>query len=77
MVICEAMLSGCFVIASSVCDHPKVIGNNERGLLCDPSSPKSICLAIEKLNIMQAKKKLILFRMPGNMLKLTLIESIC
>ena len=57
MVICEAMLSGCFVIASSVCDHPKVLGNNERGLLCDPSSPKSICLAIEKLNIMQAKEK--------------------
>ena len=23
LVLCEAMLSGCFVIASSVCDHPR------------------------------------------------------
>lgn len=58
MVICEAMLSGCFVIASDVCDHPRVIGSNERGLLCDPFSPMSICIAIEDLNKMDIKKKI-------------------
>jgi len=58
MVLCEGMFSGCFVIASSVCDHPKIIGNNERGLLCNPLSPESICLSLEKLNKMDPEKKL-------------------
>jgi len=58
MVICEAMLSGCFVIASNVCDHPRIIGTNKRGLLCEPLSPLSICLAIENLNKMDAMKKI-------------------
>ena len=48
MTICEAMLSGCFVIASAVCDHPLLLGNEERGLLCDPLSPEAICEAIER-----------------------------
>ena len=58
MVLCEAMLSGCFVIASSVCDHPRIIGNDERGLLCNPLSPVSICKALEKINIMDSEIKL-------------------
>lgn len=57
MVICEAMLTGCFVIASNVCDHPKVLDNGSRGLLCDPMSPMSICNAIETLNNMDAEQK--------------------
>lgn len=61
-VICEAMLSGCFVIASNVCDHPLIIGKNERGMLCEPNSPESICIAIEKLNQMESKKKLEVLR---------------
>jgi glycosyltransferase involved in cell wall biosynthesis len=60
MVLCEAMLSGCFVIASSVCDHPKILGDNERGLLCDPLSPKSICKSLEKLDSMDFEKKSII-----------------
>ena len=56
MVLCEAMLSGCFVVASSVCDHPKIIGDNERGILCDPLSPESICIALENfMNLIQKK----------------------
>ena len=31
VVICEAMLSGCFVIASDVCDHPRLIGEELEG----------------------------------------------
>ena len=58
LVLCEAMLSGCFVIASSVCDHPVIIGNNERGLLCNPLMPESISLSLEKLNDMDSESKL-------------------
>ena len=57
-VICEAMFNGCFVIASSVCDHPKILGKNERGYLCDPYCPKSICKSIEKLNSTLPNKKI-------------------
>lgn len=44
-VICEAMILGCPVIASNICDHPKILDNN-RGILCDPNSPQSISNAL-------------------------------
>lgn len=56
-VICEAMLLGCPVIASNVCDHPAVIGQEERGILCEPDSPESIANAIERLESMSLEKK--------------------
>lgn len=47
-VICEAMLYGCPVLASAVCDHPLVLGTlGERGLLADPNSAESIADCIE------------------------------
>ncbi len=50
-VICEAMLAGCPVIASNVCDHPELLGKErERGLLFDPLAPDAICEALEQLN---------------------------
>ncbi len=55
VVICEAMLTGCFVIASDVCDHPLLIDESKRGLLCDPQSPESICQAIEIFNDMKVE----------------------
>ena len=54
-VICEAMILGCCVIASNVCDHP-VILNDERGLLFDPRSPKSISKSIEEFKKSKAAK---------------------
>ena len=57
-VICEAMIAGCLVIASDVCDHPILLGGGERGLLCDPLSPKSICEAIERLDRMVDKQRI-------------------
>lgn len=57
-VIVEAMLYGCFVIASDICDNKIVFGEDERGLLCNPLSPESICSAIEKLNMMNISQKL-------------------
>ena len=48
-VICEAMFSGSIVIASGVSDNTLILGDNcERGIVCDPLSPLSICIAIEK-----------------------------
>jgi glycosyltransferase involved in cell wall biosynthesis len=46
--VCEAMLAGCPVLASNVCDHPRLLGEHgERGLLCDPYSVESIADAIQ------------------------------
>ena len=44
------------VIASNVCDHP-VILNDERGLLFDPRSPKSISKSIEEFNAMPIDRR--------------------
>lgn len=56
--VCEAMLAGCPVIASNVCDHPRLLGESEeRGLMCDPNSHVSICDAIERLNTMSSKDR--------------------
>jgi glycosyltransferase involved in cell wall biosynthesis len=57
-VICEAMLNHCFVIASNVCDHPLLIGDNERGLLFDPLLPESICNALENFYDIEDEMKL-------------------
>jgi glycosyltransferase involved in cell wall biosynthesis len=56
-VVCEAMLEGCPVIASNVCDHPRLLGEGERGLLCDPQSPESIADAIERLRTMTVAER--------------------
>ena len=47
-VICEAFIAGRPVIASAVCDHPLLVEDGVRGLLCDPLSPQSICEALER-----------------------------
>lgn len=57
-VICEAMLSGCPVLASDVCDHPLVLGSNgERGLICDPLDPLQICQLLESFFDMSIDEK--------------------
>ena len=56
-VIMEAMIEGCFVIASDICDNSLVIGKNERGILCKPLSPESICSAIDQLNALNLNSK--------------------
>lgn len=47
--VCEALIAGRPVIASNVCDHPRLVEDGVRGVLCDPLSPESICAAIERL----------------------------
>tara|TARA_B100000579_G_scaffold230100_1_gene188507 strand:- start:1612 stop:2715 length:1104 start_codon:yes stop_codon:yes gene_type:complete len=55
-VICEAMILGCCVIASNVCDHPLIL-NNKRGILFDPKFPSSISEAIESFNKLSIKRR--------------------
>lgn len=45
--ICEALASGLPVLASGVCDHPRLV-DADRGLLFDPASPRSIASALER-----------------------------
>jgi glycosyltransferase involved in cell wall biosynthesis len=56
-VICEAFIAGRPVIASSVCDHPLLVEDGVRGLLCDPLSPESICSAIERFIALPVKDR--------------------
>ena len=46
--VCEAFVAGRPVIASNVCDHPRLVEDNIRGILCDPLSIDSISSAIER-----------------------------
>lgn len=49
VVICEAMLNGCPVVATRISDNEIILGKSEeRGFLCDPLSPEDICSAIER-----------------------------
>jgi len=48
VVVCEAMLSGCPVVASQISDNAIILGNGERGYLCDPLAPEDICKAMER-----------------------------
>ena len=41
-VISEAMLFGCPIVASDVCDNKLIIRDKKDGILCDPLSPQSI-----------------------------------
>ena len=46
-VICESMIQGCNVLASNVCENPRLLKNGEYGLLFNPYSPLDICITIE------------------------------
>jgi glycosyltransferase involved in cell wall biosynthesis len=48
-VVCEALAAGMPVLASDVCDHPRLVADGERGFLFDPAEPASIATAIKKL----------------------------
>tara|TARA_Y100001958_G_C21242679_1_gene571094 strand:+ start:440 stop:1537 length:1098 start_codon:yes stop_codon:yes gene_type:complete len=57
-VICEAMLLGCNVIASNVCDNYKLLGNGNHGILFEPKSINSICQSIEKFYLLSEEEKI-------------------
>lgn len=47
--VCEALAAGMPVLASNVCDHPRLVADGSRGYLFDPQDPASIAAAIDKL----------------------------
>jgi glycosyltransferase involved in cell wall biosynthesis len=47
--VCEALASGRPVLASGVCDHPRLVADGKRGFLFDPLNPDSIVAANAKL----------------------------
>lgn len=55
--ICEAFWAGRPVIASNVCDHPILVEDGVRGLLCDPLSSKSICSALNRFASMSHNER--------------------
>ena len=46
-VVLEAMASGVFVVATNIVDLPKIIGENERGILYKSECPVSLSKAIQ------------------------------
>ena len=58
--VCEAFIHGKPVIASNVCEHPRLVEEGQRGFLCNPYSPKSIVDAINKFeNLSLDQRRLI------------------
>jgi glycosyltransferase involved in cell wall biosynthesis len=47
-VLCEALFAGRPVLASNVCDHPRLIKDASTGFLFDPTSPEAIANSIAK-----------------------------
>jgi len=47
--VCEALASGLPVLASRVCDHPRLVSEGERGFLFDPGDPQEMASAIDRL----------------------------
>lgn len=47
--VCEAMACGLPVLASRVCDHPRLIGEDERGWLFDPDNSSEMAARIKQL----------------------------
>ena len=59
-VVCEAFIAGRPVIASNVCEHPLLVEDGVRGLLCDPLSPESISNSINRfVNLASVERKLL------------------
>ncbi|HSY05811.1 MAG TPA: glycosyltransferase family 4 protein [Steroidobacteraceae bacterium] len=52
--ICEALAAGRPVLASNVCDHPRLVAEGMRGFLFDPGSPESIVATIARLSALEA-----------------------
>jgi glycosyltransferase involved in cell wall biosynthesis len=55
--VCEAFVAARPVIASNVCDHPKLVEDGIRGIMCDPLSPESICEAMERFVLLPVKDR--------------------
>ena len=50
--ICEALACGRPVLASAVCDHPRLIQEGRTGFLFDPSRPEDIAAALHRFSVL-------------------------
>jgi glycosyltransferase involved in cell wall biosynthesis len=60
--ICEALACGKPVLASKVCDHPKLISEGLRGFLFDPHDPNNIADTLFKFCSLSPHQRLIMGR---------------
>lgn len=51
-VICEALAAGLPVLASNLFDHPKLLGNKERGYLFDPEDAEQLANYMQQILVM-------------------------
>lgn len=55
--ICEAFACGKPVLASKVCEHPRIITEGKNGFLFDPNNPEDIADVIHKYNNLSIELK--------------------
>lgn len=48
LVVCEAMMAGCAVVASRVSGIDELVRHDETGFLCEPLNPESMAAGIEQ-----------------------------
>ncbi len=56
--ICEALACGKPVLASAVCDHPRLVQEGVTGFLFDPGSADDIAQAIHRCRLLSVEKRL-------------------
>lgn len=60
--ICEALVAGCPIIASNVCDHPFLVQEGERGFLFEAGDPAGFSDALMRLCALDEPRYLTLVR---------------
>ena len=56
-VICEGMACGKPIILSEACDAGNLVRHGRNGFLCDPTTPVSICKAIQQMSSLDPEKR--------------------
>lgn len=55
--VCEALASGCPVLASNTGDHGWLLGDNRRGFLFDPKDPNDIAAAVRRFILLTSAQR--------------------
>lgn len=55
--LCEGLAGGIPIVASRACDHPRLVGADERGMLFDPGDADSLAAALARLAAMSADER--------------------
>ena len=60
--VCEALACGRPVLASAVCDHPRLVQEGATGFLFDPASPDQIAHTIHRCDLLTAEERMLMGR---------------